>query len=148
MDTKTLEKRTSTFTNHWLDVLEPFDWFEDLVPRVMKMKNSDWKSLRIEEFIKDGKVVIKAEMPGLDPEKDIEVSVQDGRLTIQGERQHEMQDDHRCEFSYGSFYRSVLLPRGTDEKSIHAQYKDGILEVTLNLPRETSNGKKIPVLKG
>ena len=148
MNTKEITRTRSILPTRWLDIPEPFDWIEEFIPRSMKFRNSDWRSVKIEEFMKDGKLVVKAEMPGIDPDKDIEVSVHDGYLTIQGERHEEMKDDHRCEFSYGSFYRSILLPRGTDEESVKASYKDGILEVTLNVTDHQIENKKVPVKKG
>lgn len=147
MSTKDIEKKSQMLSNRMFDFPETFDWINDLVPR-MGFKNSDWKSIKIEEYTKNGKLVVKAEMPGVDPDKDIDVSVEDGYLAIRGERHEEMKDESHSEFSYGSFFRAIPLPKGCDEKSVHAKYKDGILEVSLDLPKEIPNGKKVPVFKG
>lgn len=147
MSTKELSKTKPLMTRNFFDFPASMDWLEEFVPRGLFFHNPEWKSIKIEEFMKDGKLIVRAEMPGLDPDKDIDVSMHDGYLTIQGERQEEFRDDHRCEFSYGSFSRSVALPTGAVESSIHAEYKDGILEVSVDVPHKTSNHKKIPIAK-
>lgn len=78
--------------------------------------------------------VIKAEIPGVKKE-DIKVAIQDGMLTMQGERKMEKEEKgkkfHRVECSYGSFVRSFRMPEDADENSVKAEFKDGILNVTL-----------------
>lgn len=123
------------------------DWLDEYIPARWLPNSSGWRAIKIEEYEKDGKLVIKAEMPGIDPEKDIDVSIHDGYLTISGEREESINTEHRCEFTYGSFSRSISLPRGYDEKSIHADYKNGILEVTMNMPTKSNNGRKIHINK-
>jgi HSP20 family protein len=95
--------------------------------------------MRLEEFDDDGHLVVRAEMPGLDPEKDIQVTVEDGLLTIRGERESKTtsKEDgrHFSEMQYGSFSRTVPLPDGTSEQDVTATYKDGILEVRLPLAK-------------
>jgi HSP20 family molecular chaperone IbpA len=147
MATKEVSLVAPLKANGIFDFPSRFDWVDDLIPRGMFLRTPEWKAMRIEEFVKDGKLIVKAELPGMDPDKDIEVSIHDGFLTIKGERQEEIRDDHHCEFSYGSFSRSIALPNGCDEKSVHADYKNGILEVSLKLPDHVSNGKKIPINK-
>ena len=83
---------------------------------------------------KDGDLVVRAEMPGVDPE-DVEVAVHNGVLTISGERKVDEEEERAGyyvrELRHGSFRRSMLLPEGVEEEKIHARYQDGILEVTL-----------------
>ena len=83
---------------------------------------------------KDGKYVLKAELPGLKKE-DIHVELKDGYLTLRGERNMEHEDKkknyHRIERAYGSFERSFRVPDTVKEKDIHASFKDGILELTV-----------------
>lgn len=66
-------------------------------------------------FRRDGDLVVRAELPGIDPQRDVEVTVQDNVLTIRGERRHEERTDgngsSRFESAYGRFERSVLCPR-------------------------------------
>ncbi len=82
----------------------------------------------------DEAYVIKAEIPGVKKE-DVKVAIQDGMLTTQGERKMEKEEKgkkfHRVECSYGSFMRSFRMPEDADENSVKAEFKDGILNVTL-----------------
>lgn len=103
--------------------------------------------MRVEDFVRDGSYVVRAELPGIDPDKDLEVTVADGILTINAERREEFTDKHRSEFRYGTFSRSVSLPAGADEEHVEAVYGHGILEVTVKLAEETAEkaARKIPV---
>ncbi len=78
--------------------------------------------------------LIKAEIPGVNKE-DVKVTIQDGMLTIQGERKMEKEEKdkkfHRIERSYGSFVRSFTLPDNVDESAVQAEFKNGMLNVTL-----------------
>ena len=94
--------------------------------------------------------IIKAELPEVSRD-DVEVSVQDGVITIKGERRFEKTDDseqtHRIESFYGSFSRSFSLPADVDESQIHAQSKDGVLRV--HLPKaEVQKAKPIEIKVG
>jgi len=91
--------------------------------------------------------IIRAELPGLKRE-DIEVSLQDGALVISGERKTEKADEgveiHRQERYYGKFQRALTLPTPVAADKIKAQYKDGVLTVTLPKAEE-AKPKKIDV---
>lgn len=79
------------------------------------------------------KIVVRVEVPGMN-EQDLRVSFEDGVLSISGERQFERKEDrsyHRIERAYGSFTRTFTLPRSVDVSQIAADYRDGILEVTI-----------------
>jgi HSP20 family protein len=111
--------------------------------------------IRVEEFVDEKTLVIRAEMPGVDPEKDVEVSISDGVLHIRAERQekeeHKDKNRYRSEFRYGSFTRNVALPEGVKEEDIKASYKDGVLEVRTPLPEAVTAGtekKKLPITRG
>jgi len=88
--------------------------------------------------------VIRAELPGLDPENDIEVTV-DGRvLTIRAERRQQDQQPYRSEFRYGPLAREVRLPVRVDPADVAARYDKGVLEVSV--PVEVKpEGTRIPV---
>jgi HSP20 family molecular chaperone IbpA len=103
--------------------------------------------MRVEDYIADGNYVVRAELPGIDPEKDIEVTVAKGILTIRAERREEVTGKHHSEFHYGTFSRSVSLPASADEQHIEAVYGHGILEVTVKLAEKEADrsGRKIPV---
>lgn len=94
---------------------------------------ADWSpSIDISET--DAAYLIKAEIPGVKKE-DVKVTIQDGMLTIQGERKMEKEEKgkkfHRVERSYGSFVRSFRIPDNADENSVKAEFKDRMLNVTL-----------------
>ncbi|MCL2534517.1 MAG: Hsp20/alpha crystallin family protein [Nocardiaceae bacterium] len=103
--------------------------------------------IRVEERVAEDKYVLRAELPGLDPD-DIEVSVNDGRLTIEAERSEETSESGRSEFSYGSFNRTVTLPPGADEDQVVATYAKGILEVTVALVSKDSGARHIEIQSG
>ena len=100
---------------------------------------------RLEESIRDDRYVIRAELPGLDPENDIEVTV-DGRiLTIHAERRQQDTGPHRSEFRYGSLARAVRLPARVDPADIAARYDKGVLEVSVPAGAVKPEGTRIPV---
>jgi HSP20 family protein len=82
----------------------------------------------------DTAYLIKAEIPGVNKE-DVKVTIENGMLTIQGERKMEKEEKdkkfHRIERSYGSFMRSFRVPDDADESAVKAEFKDGVLNVTL-----------------
>jgi HSP20 family protein len=95
----------------------------------------------------DNEVVVKAELPGLKAE-DIKVSVENGALTISGEKRQEREQKdrnyHLVQRRFGSFYRSVMLPSGVDADKVDARYHDGVL--TLTMPKsEQAKPKKIEI---
>lgn len=95
----------------------------------------------------DGEYQIKAEIPDVKKE-DVKVTLEDGVLTIQGERKQEKEEKgkkyHRIERSYGSFVRSFSLPDVIDEEKVKAEFKDGVL--SLHLPKsEKAKPKAIEV---
>ena len=87
----------------------------------------------------DGNLVVRAEVPGIKPEE-IEVKAEEGTLTISGkhEESEEEKGKHfvRRERRYGAFARTMALPDGVDPKKIKASTHDGVLEVTIPLPKE------------
>lgn len=87
--------------------------------------------IRVEDEMTEGNYQVRAELPGIDPEKDVDITVRDGVLTIKAERSERKESNGRSEFSYGSFVRSVTLPPGSDEDGIKAAYDKGILTVTV-----------------
>ena len=107
---------------------------------------ADWvPSVDISES--DGEYQIKAEIPDVKKE-DVKVTLEDGVLTIQGERKHEQEEKgkkyHRIERSYGSFVRTFSLPDVIDEEKVKAEFKDGVLN--LSLPKsEKAKPKAIDV---
>jgi predicted unusual protein kinase regulating ubiquinone biosynthesis (AarF/ABC1/UbiB family)/HSP20 family molecular chaperone IbpA len=100
---------------------------------------------RLEETVQDNRYVIRAELPGLDPENDIEVTV-DGRiLTIRAERRQQDNGPSRSEFRYGSLARAIRLPATVDPADVTARYDKGVLEVSVPVPVVKAEGTRIPV---
>jgi HSP20 family protein len=111
-----------------------FDWLDSPWSAVLPFGSA--QTFRVEDYTEDGKYMIRAELPGLDPGKDVEVTVESGMLTIHAERREETKETHHSEFRYGSLTRSVTLPEGADPDKITASYDKGILTVTVPVPEE------------
>jgi HSP20 family protein len=105
--------------------------------------------LKVEEFTDGDEVVVRAEMPGIDPDKDVDITVSDHTLRLRAERREESKTEengnYRSEFHYGSFMRTVPLPVGASDDDVKATYKDGILEVRIPIDREEAQAKKVPI---
>ena len=101
--------------------------------------------MRLEDEMKDGSYEVRAELPGIDPAKDVDITVRDGRLTIKAERTEKKESNGRSEFSYGSFVRSVSLPQGADEDAIKATYDKGILTVSVPVSETQPAAKHVAV---
>ena len=123
---------------HWLDTLALGD---------LSWRAGFPHTVRIEEYNKDGEFTIRAEIPGIDPEKDIEINVEDGVLTLEGQRQEKHQSGQRSEFYYGRFMRSISLPSGADEDHVKATYRDGILEVKVPVKERSEQNHKIQITR-
>jgi HSP20 family protein len=95
---------------------------------------------RVEEFRDGDDLVVRAELPGIDPDKDVELSITGGLLHIDAHREeateHTEKEGYRSEFAYGHFTRTLVLPRGVDEGSVKATYTDGVLEVRVPVPKQ------------
>lgn len=110
------------------------------------------ESMKADEFTEDNTLVIRVEMAGIDPEKDVEISLDGDMLHIAAERHEEEEtkerDYTRRELRYGSFRRDLMVPKGTKEGDVKASYKDGILEVRVPMtPATLPPAAKIPVHK-
>jgi len=129
-------------------------WLADLPrPRLWSELRSTFGEgmdlMKVEEFTEGDHVVVRAEMPGIDPDKDVTITVSDHTLRLRAERREETkkEDDgsYRSEFHYGSFMRSLPLPPGASEEDVKATYKDGILEVRIPIDRNEAEAKKVSV---
>lgn len=103
------------------------------------------QAIRVEDYVEDDKYVIRAELPGIDPDKSLEISVTRGVLTIRAEREEQRAERHRSEFRYGSYERHIRLPEGVTEADIKASYDKGILTVTMPLQEAKAAAHRIPV---
>lgn len=125
---------------------------QDLVNRFSENWGENLPTTSSERFIPNIEVKDKgkeyrvtAEVPGME-EKDIDISLDENVLTLQGERRSEYQEEDkekgffRSEISYGNFYRAIPLDEEVDEDKVEANYKDGMLKITL--PKKEGMKKK------
>lgn len=103
------------------------------------------RMLRLEDEMKDGTYEVRAELPGIDPVKDVDITVRDGLLTIKAERSEKKDFDGRSEFSYGSFHRTVPLPAGADEDDIRATCDKGVLTVSVPVLEARATEKHVQI---
>jgi len=102
-----------------------------------------WPQLEIEQEDKQIKVV--AELPGVN-EDDVELTIEDGVLSLSGEKRSERKDESGySERSYGRFERRIALPSDVNEDACKADFRNGVLTVTLPRAEEKSRGRKIPL---
>ena len=108
-------------------------------------------SPHIEVCERDGKLHIEADLPGMKRD-DIQVRVEQDEVIIQGERRHEQKQErrgyYRSERSYGSFYRTIPLPEGTNAESASATFRDGVLEIDVDMPRQQERGRTLEIREG
>jgi HSP20 family molecular chaperone IbpA len=122
------------------------DWVESAWPSMFAARSVFGSHLiRVEDRMEDDRYVIRAELPGMDPEKNIKITVDDHTLVIDAERTQEKSDKSHSEFQYGSFHRSMSLPAGVKADDVKATYTDGILMVTIGIAAEQPSTHQIPV---
>jgi HSP20 family protein len=96
----------------------------------------------------EGKLVVCAELPGVKKE-DVKVNITDNALTLEGERKEEKEEKregyYHCERSYGKFFRSIPLPEGARTEQAAAQFKDGVLEISVPIPEVKETSQQIPI---
>ena len=129
-------------------------WFRAVFPDLADWLESPWTGpppfltgqvFRLEEAIRDDRYVVRAELPGLDPENDIEVTVDGRMLTIRAERRQQDNGPCRSEFRYGSLARAVRLPARVAAADVTARYDKGVLEVSVPVREVKPEGTRIPV---
>jgi HSP20 family protein len=103
---------------------------------------------QIEVAERDNKLLVKADLPGVAPD-DVEVTLHDDALVIEGER-HGERETHdrsmwRSERVYGAFRRVIPLPAGIDPNSVEARFDNGVLEITAALPQKHASGRKVNI---
>ena len=130
--------------------------FRALFPGLIDWLESPWagppqftaaRTFRVEEGARDNRYVIRAELPGLDPDRDIEVTVEGSTLTIHAERRQEDSGPYRSEFRYGSLTRLVRLPAKVDAKDVTARYDRGVLEVSVPVREVRPEGIRVAIEK-
>ncbi|HLJ99727.1 MAG TPA: Hsp20/alpha crystallin family protein [Streptosporangiaceae bacterium] len=122
------------------------DWFES---PFMTLRPHLTQAIRVEDYFEDNHYVLRAELAGIEPDKDVEITVGSGYLTIRAERSDKTEGKRRTEFRYGSFTRTVPLPVSANEEDVKAMYHDGILTIMIGMKEEKKqSAKKIPIATG
>lgn len=119
-----------------VDLLDPFHLLWSGRP------SADVYGIRLETHVEEGAYVVRAELPGIDPEKDVEVTVADGILTIHAQRSEQHETRHHSEFRYGTYTRSLRLPETAKQDEITATYKGGILTVKVLLEETAKSASR------
>jgi HSP20 family protein len=131
------------FRRTGIDVPEP-------VRRFLQGETDPW--LRVEEYRDGNTMVVRSDIPGIDPDKDIDITLIDDTLHIvarRGEPAHKDQPGYRSEVRYGEYSRSIPLPRGANPDTVAASYIDGVLEIRAQLPEQSgTSGTKVHVSRG
>lgn len=118
-----------------------------LMPRMRDIVGEGQRGLggmwspQIEVSEREGRLVICADLPGLRKD-DVRVELGEDALTIRGERREEQSRAGYSERFYGNFYRRIPLPEGVDAGDAQARFQDGVLEVSVPLPKRESGGRR------
>ncbi|MFJ3921789.1 Hsp20/alpha crystallin family protein [Streptomyces sp. NPDC090022] len=142
MSGQQMERRRSLFP-------DLTDWFGADFPRFPMWRPAlDAHPIAIEVSRNEGTYTLRAEMPGMDPEKDIEITVDGDMLTVSAEHTESTEDKDHSEFRYGSFRRSVRLPGQIPSEGVEAAYEDGILTVRIPMAPEPPAGRRsVPITR-
>jgi HSP20 family protein len=110
------------------------------------MNRAEWFP-PVEVFERDNQLVVRAELPGMN-KQDVRVEVSDNTLFISGERREEHEENRgfrHTERRYGRFMRRIPLPEGTDPNQIQANFRSGLLEITLPVKRQESKSRQVEI---
>ncbi len=123
------------------------DWFNREFPGLPGWRPATAAhSIPVEVTSGDGVYTLRAELPGMDPDNDISITVDDNLITVSAEHSEGKEDKEHSEFRYGSFRRTVRLPGTIPADDVEASYADGILTIRVPMPEEeTTSVRTIPV---
>ncbi|WP_037889369.1 Hsp20/alpha crystallin family protein [Streptomyces sp. NRRL S-87] len=127
------------------------DWLGVDSPRLRTWwPGDDIRPIPIEVTTEAGTSALRAELPGMDPEEDIEITAEGDTLTVSAEHTETKEDKEHSEFWYGSFRRSVRLPGEIPTEGVQAAYEDGLLTVRVPMPTQAAaqTSRSIPVRGG
>jgi HSP20 family protein len=125
--------------------LTPFDWSSVFDWLDVTQLTPFVPAIRVEDYRDGDRYVVRAELPGVDPTKDVRITCRDGLLRLEVERAEEHRDKNHSEFRYGSMSRTLPLPGGAREDTIKATYAHGILEITIMVAAEPEPARTIPI---
>ena len=118
--------------------------FERGLDQLESLRTGTWAP-QVEVMERSNKLIVRADLPGMTKD-DIEVELDDDSLVIRGERKTEREEDeegyYRSERSYGSFYRRIPLPAGVRTEDASADFRDGVLEITMPVPKRTDQRRR------
>jgi HSP20 family protein len=124
--------------------------FGGLMPRGMAQglnQIAGWTP-QVEIFRRDGQLVIRADLPGVDKDN-VQIELRDDSVVIRGERQEEHEEKregfYRSERAYGSFYREIPLPQGVNTENATANFRDGVLEITMPARQGESQSRQLKI---
>jgi len=157
-------QRQGSRANDWPAAYSPFGlmrrftddidrMFEGFGPSLHRFSPWGWGgesrfSPDVEMLERDGKLLIRADLPGLD-KNDVTVDVSDHAVTIEGERkcEHEATEEgvYTCERAYGHFRREIPLPEGVKTDTAKANFKNGTLEITFDAPETATNRRRLEI---
>ncbi|MFJ5833706.1 Hsp20/alpha crystallin family protein [Streptomyces sp. NPDC093089] len=122
------------------------DWFNREFPGLPGWRpGTAAHSIPVEVSSGGGTYVLRAELPGMDPD-DVTVTIEDDLVTVSAEHRESEEDTDHSEFRYGSFRRTVRLPTAVPAEDVDASYADGILTVRVPMPEErTRTRRSVPV---
>jgi HSP20 family protein len=126
-----------------------FDDYMYFARRPFLRWTDDGAGIRFEEYREGTVLVIRAELGGIDPNKDVKVTLDGGKLCVEIDKREDesTQDRHyvRREIRYGSIVKEISVPAAVSDSDVAATYKDGILEIRIQLPADEPIAKIIPV---
>lgn len=120
----------------WIPTGSPVEWFtgRSFIP--------------VEESTHDGTYELRADIPGVDPDRDISITINGDLLTIEAERREETRGQGHSELRYGTFSRTVRMPSARSGSDVSAKYNDGVLTVTFPVQTSAAEQTRIPVSRG
>ena len=105
----------------------------------------------IEVLRKNGEFIVRADLPGMKKEN-VEVEIKENLLTLSGDRKEEKEEKregyYRSERSYGIFYRQIPLPEGAKTDTAKAEFKDGVLQITMQAPKQEPQARRLEIKEG
>src|SRR5215471_9434647 len=106
---------------------------------------------QIEIHQRNNDLVVRADLPGMKKD-DVHIEVTEDAITISGERRQEQETEregvYRSERTYGSFYRTIPLPEGAITDQAKATFKDGVLEISMPAPPQSTRGRRLEITEG